>query len=302
MCRGRRHRPYRCSPLSFDLDEYRRRAERFSEELSREYYLHLAGQRARARDRADLRWLRGPVRERGRGAVEGARPAPPAATTRSAGFATCSSSRSTGCWAWRPVPESAELAGLEASLEIDPGDGPVPYRAVPIEQANEPEADRRAALEEARNAVLAERLNPLYRAALERAHELCRALGWPSYAAAYAELRGDRPRGAGAARQPPSSRPPRMPTRRSSIPSSGAPECPRWGSFAVRTCRASFAPRTSTPCSRPTGWSTRLADTLAGLGIDLGARPTSTSTPNRAGPSHRAPSARRRACPTRSIW
>ena len=34
--------------------------------------------------------------------------------------------------------ESAELAGLEASLEVDPGDGPVPYRAVPIEQANEP--------------------------------------------------------------------------------------------------------------------------------------------------------------------
>ncbi len=35
-------------------------------------------------------------------------------------------------------------------------------------------------------------------------------------------------------------------------------------------CHASFAPRTSTPCSRPTGLSTRLADTLAGLGIDLG--------------------------------
>ncbi len=85
--------------------------------------------------------------------------------------------------------ESAELAGLEASLEVDAGDGPVPYRAVPIEQANEPEAESRAALEEARNALLDQRLNPLYRAALERAHELCRALGWPTYAAAYAELR-----------------------------------------------------------------------------------------------------------------
>ncbi len=86
--------------------------------------------------------------------------------------------------------ESAELAGLEASLEVDPGDGPIPFRAVQIEQANEPRAERRALLEEGRNRILAERLNPLHRAALERSHELCGSFGWESYAAAYAELRG----------------------------------------------------------------------------------------------------------------
>src|SRR5204862_148520 len=86
--------------------------------------------------------------------------------------------------------EAEELAGLEASLEVECGDGVVPYRAVVIEQANEVDGGRRAALEDARNAVLEERLNPIYRTALERAHEMCREFGWASYAAAYAELRG----------------------------------------------------------------------------------------------------------------
>src|SRR5207249_1032516 len=43
LCRRRGHPSYRCSPLAFDLGPYRRRAERFCEELSREYYRHLAG-------------------------------------------------------------------------------------------------------------------------------------------------------------------------------------------------------------------------------------------------------------------
>jgi hypothetical protein len=65
----------------------------------------------------------------------------------------------------------------------------MPYRAVVIAQANEADAARREALEEARNAILDERLNPIYRGALERAHEICREFGWASYADAYAELR-----------------------------------------------------------------------------------------------------------------
>ena len=66
----------------------------------------------------------------------------------------------------------------------------MPYRAIQIEQANEPDPERRARLEEARGAMLAERLNPLHLTALERGHEICLGLGWPSYAAAYGELRG----------------------------------------------------------------------------------------------------------------
>ena len=174
--------------MSFDLDEYRRRAERFSEELSREYYLHLAGHKRELeiepiyRDYADLFAIREVERLRELwGAATGDEERRRLRYLLQFAF--------DGLVGLETRSESAELAGLEASLEVDPGDGAVPYRAVTIEQANEARAERREALEEARNAVLVERLNPLHLTALERAHELCHSLGWSSYAAAYAELR-----------------------------------------------------------------------------------------------------------------
>lgn len=175
--------------MRFDLDRYRRRAEDFCEKLSREHYLHLAGRKRDLdigpiyRGYADLFTddVVGRLRELAAGTAEGER-GRRLRYLLMFGF--------EGLIGTRTRRESAELAGLEASLEVDPGDGPVPYRAVPIEQANEPDPERRARLEEARNRVLAGRLNPLHRASLERAHELCRRFGWTSYAAAYAELRG----------------------------------------------------------------------------------------------------------------
>ncbi len=174
--------------MAFDLERYRRRAERFAEELSREYYLHLAGHKAELEiepiysEYADLftRETVGKLRGLGEaaGGAEGRR------HRYLLHFAF------DGLVGAETKSESAELAGLEATLEVDPGDGPVPYRAISIEQANEPDAQRRAALEEARNALLDERLNPLHRTMLERAHRLCEELGWSSYAAAYGDLRG----------------------------------------------------------------------------------------------------------------
>ena len=176
------------------------RAERFGEELEPRVLPAPRGPQGRARDRgiydsyADL-FARDAVdgasrARRGGGERRGAAAAslPPPFRLRRA--------RGDG-----DAAEAAELAGLEASLEVDAGDGPMPYRAVVIAQANEVDAERREALEEARNAVLEERLNPIYRRALERAHEICGEFGWPSYADAYAELRGDRP-GAAARRRP----------------------------------------------------------------------------------------------------
>ena len=175
--------------MTFDLDRYRRRAERFSEELSREYYLHLAGHKAELEiepiyeEHADLFTaeavgrLRELADEPGNGDERDRR-------RYLLHFAF------DGLFGLETRSETVELAALEASLEVDPGDGPIPYRQVRIEQANEPDAERRAALEEAQDAILSERLNPLHRAALERAHELCHEFGWPSYAAAYGDLRG----------------------------------------------------------------------------------------------------------------
>jgi hypothetical protein len=184
-----RHRFYRCSTLQFDLDRYRARAETFGEELSREYYLHLAGHKREL----DIE----PIYETYADLFE--RDSVMALRDVDAGTADGDEGRRIryllhfgfdGLVGMETRAEAAELAGLEASLEVEAGDGAVPYRAVVIEQANEVTADRREALEEARNAVLAESLNPIYRRALDRAHELCREFGWPSYAAAYAELRG----------------------------------------------------------------------------------------------------------------
>jgi len=254
--------------LAFDLNEYRRRAERFSEELSREYYLHLAGRRPELEiepiydEYADL-FANAQV-ERLRRLAAAARGDDEKRRLRYLlQFAF------DGLLGLETRSESAELAGLEASLEIDPGDGPVPYRAVPIEQAYEPEPDRRAALEEGRNAVLVERLNPLHRVALERAHALCRALGWPSYAAAYAELRGIDLEA--LARQATTF----LEATEEAYAAIVDPQLQRTGMPPLGELRRADLPRffrgaDLDPVFPADRLVASLADTLAGLGIDLG--------------------------------
>lgn len=175
--------------MPFDLDRYRARAEKFGEELSREYYLHLAGHKRELEIE--------PIYETYADLF--AREEVMALRDLAAGEANGDEGRRLryllhfgfdGLVGMETRGEAAELAGLEATLEVEAPGGAVPYRAVVIQQGNEVDPERRAALEEARNAVLAESLNPIYRRALERAHELCGEFGWASYAAAYTELRG----------------------------------------------------------------------------------------------------------------
>jgi hypothetical protein len=54
----------------------------------------------------------------------------------------------------------------------------------------EPDPERRAAIEDARNRALSERLDPLLRELLERTHALSAELGWPSTVAMCEELSG----------------------------------------------------------------------------------------------------------------
>jgi hypothetical protein len=56
----------------------------------------------------------------------------------------------------------------------------VPFRSTAVLQANEPDADRRAELEQLRNDLTATELNPLTRELLERSHAITRELGWSS--------------------------------------------------------------------------------------------------------------------------
>ena len=75
----------------------------------------------------------------------------------------------------------AELAEREARLTITVGGTTMPYRESAVAQANEPDAERRAAIEAARLAVLSRELNPLLAEALETTHGLATELGWASY-------------------------------------------------------------------------------------------------------------------------
>jgi hypothetical protein len=174
--------------MGLDLDSYSQRAEQFVSELDREYHLHFSGQKPDYRveqvyeNHAELFE---------REAVERLREAAGAGDGESARRAGLLLELAVGghlgiaCAA-----EEAALAEREAELELDLDGERIGYRAAPVAQANEPDPERRARIDEARLALLEEQLNPLHLQVFERTHGLVRDLGWPSYAAAYTELRG----------------------------------------------------------------------------------------------------------------
>ena len=156
-------------------------------------------------------------------------------------------------------------------------------------------------LEKARNRVLAERLNPLHLTTLERSHELCRAVGWSSYAAAYAELRGVDLQALAdqTARFLDATEVPYAELLGRRLEELGLPalgelrrcDLPRF--FRAPDLDAQY------PADR---LLESFRSTLAGLGIDLDDRTTCTSTPRRGGRSRRGHSVRCLACPMRCTW
>jgi hypothetical protein len=174
--------------LPVDLDSYAAGAERFLSELDREYHLHFSGQKDDYEVEA--------VYERHaslfeRSAVEGLREAVATAEgdqQRRASYLlefAVDGHMGRACAA-----EEAAIAAREAELELEVDGERIPYRGAPIALANEADPERRRRIEAARLATLEEHLNPLHLRSLERSHELIGELGWPSYADAYAELRG----------------------------------------------------------------------------------------------------------------
>jgi hypothetical protein len=176
--------------MPLDLDAYRRGAQEFISELDREYYLHLAGHKpdleiepiyarhASLFDRSLVAGIRELAAGRVRDGDEGRR------------LRYLLSFALDGLLGRETKGEAEEGARLEASLEVETPWGSTPYRQVPVEQANEADGERRAALESARDELMAEHLNPLYLSALERSHAICRELGWDGYAHAYGDVRG----------------------------------------------------------------------------------------------------------------
>jgi hypothetical protein len=173
--------------VTWDLDEYQREAEVFLEEIDREYYLQGAGHKP------DLAVE--PIYERHAGLFEresvdrvgeARRAADGEEETRLRYLHQFALDGHLGAIT-RDL--EARTADLEASLEVEVGGEAIPYRMAPVVQANEPDSERRAEIEAARNGVLAERLNPLYLERLERSHAACMELDWPSYLDAYSDVR-----------------------------------------------------------------------------------------------------------------
>jgi hypothetical protein len=161
-----------------NLAGYRADAEEFVSSLDREYYLHYAG----LRDEFDIE----PIYEQhaelfSRDSVqrlreEGTPPLLEFAVHGLIGRAT--------------KAEQAELARREASLEIEADGEAMPYRQAAVVQVNEPDPERRAAIEEARLGAAARELDPLLREMLERSHALAGELGWRSMREMCEELSG----------------------------------------------------------------------------------------------------------------
>ncbi|HST40491.1 MAG TPA: hypothetical protein VLK58_13340 [Conexibacter sp.] len=177
-----------------DLDAYRQQAEAFVAELGDEYHAHYAGLREEfavdaiyARHRALFSFE----------AVAGLR-ARAAAASEARGVRDDEARRLRmlldfaveGLLGQATASEAEALARREASLRLDVGGRVLGFRESSVAQANEPSRDRRAEIEAARLEATEQELNPLHRAALERTRALVSELGWPSYRAMCAELKG----------------------------------------------------------------------------------------------------------------
>jgi hypothetical protein len=175
-------------PLTVDLDTYAAEAEQFVGAMDREYYLHFAGHKPEFEIE--------PIYDRHAGLF--ARPVVDELRARLAAAAPGDDARRAryllelavgGLLGNETKEEETELAEREAALEIEVGGERMPYRQSAVTQGNEPDAERRAAIEQARLAALERELNPLHLRALQRSHELARELGWSSYREMYGELK-----------------------------------------------------------------------------------------------------------------
>jgi hypothetical protein len=173
-----------------DLEPYRESAEEFVAELTAEYYRHYAG----LKDEFDIEavyarhealFTRAAVDElREQAAV----PTPGTDERRRRRMLLAFAIEGHLGQATKEL--EAELARREAELSIQVGGERIGYRESTVTQANEPDPERRAEIDDARLALTEQELNPLYRETLERQHELTHELGYPSYRDMWAALQG----------------------------------------------------------------------------------------------------------------
>jgi hypothetical protein len=165
-----------------ELDGYRAGADRFLAELDEEYYLHYAG----LKPDLELR----PIYERHADLVE-------LDTVKRLGESVRGRENAElfrfGCETYlgELTRDSAEkVAELEASLEAPHDGGTVGYRMLPPTIANTADRGTRARLEQVRNELTEEHLNPLYLEAVQTTQRAVPELGAPTYFHLYRDRLG----------------------------------------------------------------------------------------------------------------
>jgi len=161
-------------PSDRELDAYREQADRFIAELDEETYLHFAG----LKDSYDLV----PIYERHQELTE-------LEKAQWIGMAVNGGARIRELWRFacegylgNLTREPTErVAELEAELKATVDGEEVPYRMIRPLTANSEDRARRQRLEEARNALTDEHLNPLYLDMVETVQGETEGLGAPNY-------------------------------------------------------------------------------------------------------------------------
>lgn len=172
------------------LEAYRESAEEFVGELTGEYYRHYAG----LKDEFEIEAIYARHHELfTRRAIEDLREqaaAPAPGTDERRRRRMLLEFAVDGHLGQATKAVDAELARREAELSIEVDGERIGYRESAIAQANEPDSDRRARIEQARLELTEHELNPLHGEALEVQHGLAEELGYPSYRDMCAALRG----------------------------------------------------------------------------------------------------------------
>lgn len=165
-------------PTSRELDTYRERIDRFIAELDQEYYLHYAGHK----DTLDLKPLYDAYPDLSQ-----------LGQAQALGKAVEGDSGISELWRFASENYLAELtrehaeksAALEAQLETTVDGETIGYRMIRPTIANEDDRARRQRLEEARNRLTEEHINPIHVDGVATLYEAVPRLGATTYADLY---------------------------------------------------------------------------------------------------------------------
>ena len=172
-----------------DVNAYRRSAEAFLTDLTREYYLHYAG----LKETYEIEPIYGRHEElftaRAIDDLREQRDATEPGSDDSRRLRMLLDFAVEGHLGEQTKALETELAHREATLTLKLEDRQMGFRESSIIQANEPDAEVRATIEWARNEATESELGGLYREMLERRHRCTAALGWSSYSEMCAECK-----------------------------------------------------------------------------------------------------------------